>query len=42
MSNFLPDNLFLRGALLHYLGMKKISAASLRTLVKVYGGHALA
>ena len=42
MSNFVPEKVFLRGVLLHYLTMKKTAAESHRSLVEVYGEHALA
>lgn len=42
MSNFVPNNVFLRGVLLHYFNMKKKAAESHRILVEVYGEHALA
>ena len=42
MSNFVPEKVFLRGALLHYFNMKKTAAESHRILVEVYGEHALA
>ena len=42
MSNFVPEKVFLRGVLLHYLNMKKTAAESHRILVEVYGEHALA
>jgi histone-lysine N-methyltransferase SETMAR len=42
MSNFVPNNVFLRGILLHYFNMKKKAAESHRILVEVYGEHALA
>ena len=42
MSNFVPEKVFLRGVLLHYLNMKKNAAESHCTLVEVYGEHALA
>ena len=42
MSNFLPENVFLRGVLLYYFDMKKTVAESHRILVEVYGEHALA
>ena len=41
MSNFVPENVFLRGVL-HYFNMKKSAADSHRILVEVYGEHALA
>ena len=42
MSNFVPEKVFLWGALLHYFNMKKTAAESHRMLVEVYGEHALA
>ena len=42
MSNFVPENVFLRGVLLHYFNMKKTVAENHRILVEVYGEHALA
>ena len=42
MSNFLPEKVFLRVALLHYFNMKKTAAESHRIFVEVYGEHALA
>lgn len=42
MSNFVPNNVFLRGVLLHYFNMKMKAAESHRILVEVYGVHALA
>ena len=42
MSNFVPENVFLRGVLLHYFNMKKTAAESHRILVEVYAEHALA
>ena len=42
MSNYVPENVFLRGVLLHYINMKKTAAESHRILVEVYGEHALA
>ena len=42
MSNFVPENVFLRGVLLHYFNMKKTAAESHRILVEVYSEHALA
>ena len=42
MSNFVPEKVFLRGVLLHYFNMNKTAAESHRTLVEVYGEHALA
>ena len=42
MSNFVPEEVFLRGVLLHYFNMKKTAAESHRILVEVYGGRALA
>ena len=42
MSNFVPNDVFLRGVLLHYFNMKKKAAESHRILVEVYGEHALA
>ena len=38
----MPQNVFLRGVLLHYFNMKKTNAESHRILVEVYGEHALA
>ena len=40
MSNFVPEKVFLRGVLLHYLNMKKNGAESHRILVEVYCEHA--
>ena len=42
MSNFVPEKVFLRKVLLHYLNMKKTAAESHRILVEVYGEHAQA
>ena len=42
MSNFVPEKVFLWGVLLHYFEMKKTAAESHRSLVEVYGEHALA
>ena len=42
MSNFVTDEVFLRGVLLHYFNMKKIATESHKMLVEVYGDHALA
>ena len=42
MSNFVPEKVFLLGALVHYFNMKKTAAESHRILVEVYGEHALA
>ena len=42
MSKSVPEKMFLRGVLLHYINMKKSSAESHRILVEVYGEHALA
>ena len=42
MSNFVPEKIFLRRVLLHYVNMKKTAAKSNRILVEVYGEHALA
>ena len=42
MSNFVPEKVFLRRALLHYFNTKKTAAESHRILVEVYGEHALA
>ena len=42
MSNFVPEKVFLRGALLHYFNMKKTAAESHCILVDIYGEHALA
>ena len=42
MSNFVPENVFLLGILLHYFNMKKTAAQSHCILVEVYGEHALA
>src|ERR1700743_2461475 len=42
MSNFMPNNVFLWGILLHYFNMKKNAAESHRILVEVYGDNALA
>ena len=41
MLNFVPEKVFLRGVLFHYLNMKKTAAESHRILVEVYGEHAL-
>lgn len=41
MANFVPNNVFLRGVLLHYFNMKKKATESHRILVEVYGDHAL-
>ena len=42
MSNFVPEQVFLRGVLLHYFNMKKTAAESHRILVEVCAEHALA
>lgn len=42
MSTFVPNNVFLRGVLLHYFNMKKNAADSHRVLVEVYGVDAFA
>ena len=42
MSNSVPEEVFLRGVLIHYFNMKKTAAESHRILVEVYGEHALA
>lgn len=42
MSTFVPNNVFLRGVLLHYFNMKKTAAESHRILVETYGDDALA
>lgn len=42
MASFVPNNVFLRGVLLHYFNMKKKAAESHKILVEVYGDHALA
>ena len=42
MSNSVPEKMFLRRVLLHYINMKKTSAESHRILVEVYREHALA
>ena len=42
MSNFVPEKVFLRGVLLHYVNMKKTAAESHCILVEVYGKHVLA
>ena len=41
-SNFVPEKVFLRRVLLHYVNMKKTAAESLRILVEVDGEHDLA
>ena len=41
MSNFVPEKVFLRGVLLHYLNMMKTATESHCILVEVYGEHAL-
>ena len=41
MLNFVPEKVFLRGVLLYYFNMKKTAAESHRSLVEVYGEHAL-
>ena len=38
----MPENVLLRGVLLHYLNMNKTAAENHRILVEVYGEHALA
>ena len=42
MSNFVPEKVFFRGVLLHYINMKKTAAESHRILVEDYGENALA
>lgn len=42
MSSSAPNNVFLRGVLLHYFNMKKKASESHRILVEVYGDRALA
>ena len=42
MSNFVAENVFLRGVLLHYYDMKKTADESHCILVEVYGEHAVA
>ena len=42
MSNFVPEEVFLRGVLFHYFNMKKTAAESHRILLEVYGEHDLA
>ena len=39
MSNFVPEQVFLWGVLLHYFNIKKTAAESHRILVEVYGEH---
>ena len=41
MSNFVPEKVFLRGVLLHYISINKTAAKGHRILVEVYGEHAL-
>ena len=42
MSNFVPEQVFLWGVLLHNFNTKKTAAKSHLILVEVYGEHALA